>query len=90
MREDHGFLPDLLTSVRQNAQQVLGDTLPGHFFLSPSNLTFHNLTPGRSLPLATRIMMGMFTKFILPKAVTTKKHAIESFEHFEQDFGWKV
>ena len=43
VKEDYGFLPDLSTSVCQNAQQVLGDTPSGYYFSSPSNLTFHPL-----------------------------------------------
>ena len=86
MRGNHGLLPDLLISVRQNAQQVLGDTLLGCSFLSPSYLIFHNLTPGRYFPLSTIMVLGVFTKIILHEAVTTKEHAIESFENV----GWEI
>jgi hypothetical protein len=91
VRTDYGFLPDLQSSVRQNAQRVLGDTPPGFYFFSPSNLAFHDLTPGRSLPPATRTVMGLSSKFIpIRKTATTKKKAMESFERFERDLSWKV
>jgi hypothetical protein len=91
VRTDYGFLPDLSSSVHQNAQRVLRDTPPGFYFFSPSNLASNDLTPGKSLPPATRIVMGLSSKFIpICKTATTKKKAMESFERFKRDLGWKV
>ena len=89
--DDHGFSPDLSSSIHQNAIRVLGDTPPGYYFNSPSNLAFHDLTSGKSLPPATHTVMGLSTKFIpTPRRTTKQVTAIEAFERFEQDLNLKV
>jgi hypothetical protein len=91
VRGDYGFLHDLSASVGQNTQPALEDIPLGYYFSSPSNLKFHNLTPGRSLLPAPKMVLGLSKKFILiPKAVNTENKRMEFFERFEQDFGWKV
>jgi hypothetical protein len=88
---DHGFLPDLSSSIHQNAIRVLGDTPPGYYFNSPSNLAFHDLTSDKSLPAATHTVMGLSTKFIpTPRRATERVKAIEAFERFERDLNLKV
>jgi len=64
VRDPYGFLPDLPTLIHKDAQRVLGETPPGFYFNSPSNLAFHDLTSSKSLPPATRIVMGLSNKFI--------------------------
>ena len=91
VRADYGFIPDPALSIRQNARQVLGETPAWHYFSSPNNLAFHDLTPEGTLPPAARTVLGLSAKFVpTPTATTTRKKAMESFERFERDFGWKV
>ena len=88
---NNGFLPDLSSSIHQNAIRVLGDTPPGYYFNSPSNLAFHDLTSGKPLPPATHTVMGLSTEFTpTPRYTTEQVTAIESFEQFERDLNLKV
>ena len=88
---DHGFLPDLTSSTHKNAIRVLGDTPPGYYFNSPSNLAFHDLTEGRVLPPTTHIVMGLSNKFIPTPPLTTERVvAIEAFERLDRDLSLKV
>jgi hypothetical protein len=59
-----GFLPNLALSIHMNAWQVLGDTSPGCYFLKAVNSAFHDLTHGKSLPLAAASHLGLSLKFI--------------------------
>ena len=91
VRADYGFVPDPALSIRQNARQALGDTPAWHCFSSPNHLAFHDLTPEGTLPPATRTVLGLSGKFVpIPAAATTRKKAMECFERFERDLGWKV
>ena len=84
VRTGYVLLSGRSSSVHQNAQRVLGDTPQGFYFFFPSNLAFRDLTPGKCLPPATRIVMGLSSKFIPNcKTATTKKKSMESFERFE-------
>ena len=54
-------------------------------------MEFHDLTPGRQLPPATKLVLGLSLKFVPgPEAPTTRKSAMEAFERLENDLGWKV
>ena len=59
VRADYGFTPDPALSIRQNARQVLGETPAWHYFSSPNNLAFHDLTPEGTLPPAARTVLGL-------------------------------
>ena len=74
----------------ENAQRALGDTPPGFYFKSPTNLAFHDLTSGNSLSPATKIVMGLGNKFIPMPSPTPRKLAMESFERFQRDLHLKV
>ena len=88
---DHGFLPDLTSSTHKNAIRVLGDTPPGYYFNSPSNLAFHDLTEGKVLPPTTHIVMGLSNKFIpTPPTTTERVVAIKAFERLDRDLSLKV
>ena len=88
---DHGFMPDLSSLIHHNTIRVLRGTSPGYYFNSPSNLAFHDLTSGKSLPPATSTVMGLSTKFIpTPRFTTSRVTAMESFERFERDLNLKV
>lgn len=89
--DSYGFLPDLSASAHRDAQRVLGDTPSGFYFNSPSNLAFHDLTTGKSLPAATRIVMGLSTKFVpVPRHPATRKRVMESFERFQREVDRKA
>ena len=88
---DHGFLPDLTASIHKNIIRVLGDTPPGYYFDSSSNLAFHDLTEGKTLPPTTHIVMGLSNKFIpTPPTTTERVVAIEAFERMDRDLSLKV
>ena len=91
VEESYGFLPDSSTSLTKDAQRVLGDMPSGYYFQNPYKLAFHDLTPGKSLPPATRIIMGLGTKFIpVPRQAPTRKKVMEAFERFHRDLDLKV
>ena len=76
----YDFVPDLFPSTSQNAQRVLGDTSTSTYFEPPHNIKFHDLTPGRQLPPVTKLVLGLYLKFVLrPEAPTTQKSAMEAF-----------
>ena len=63
----------------------------GYYFHSPKKLAFHDLTPGKSLPPATRTVLGLGSKFIpIPKRPPSRKDAMVSYERLERDLSWKV
>ena len=77
MKEDYGFVPDLLASTCQN---VLGDMSPHQYFDNPHNLAFRDFTPSRHLPPATKLVLGLSFKFVQrPEASTRKKKRHGSF-----------
>jgi hypothetical protein len=59
-----GFLPNLALSIHKNAQEVMGDTSLGCFFLKATNKAFHDLTRGKFLAPATTSLLGLSLKFI--------------------------
>jgi hypothetical protein len=65
VQELYGFLHDPKTSIHLNARHVLGDTSPDVYFSHFTNKTFHDLTPGKSLPAAAAFLLGLGLKFIL-------------------------
>ncbi len=69
VQELFGFLPDLKTSIHLNARHVLRDTSPDVYFSHVTINTFHDLTPGKSLPAAAAFLLGFGLKFIpIPKS----------------------
>lgn len=89
--DSYGFLPDLSRSTHRDSQRVLGDTPSGFYFNSPSNLAFHDLTTGKSLPAATRVVMGLSTKFVpVPRHPPSRKRVMEAFERFEREVNRKA
>ena len=85
VEEAYGFVPDLQASLAKNTQRVLGDMPAGHYFQSPHKMAFHDLTPGKSLPPAARLILGLSNKFIpVPKFAPTRKRVMEAFERFER------
>ena len=74
MRNNYGFVPDLSSSTRQNSIRVLGDMSPSAYFDRPHHLEFHDFTPGRQLPPAAKLILGLSYKFNpRPKTTTTRK-----------------
>ena len=66
--------PDLSSSTRQNSIRVLGDMSPSTYFERPHHLEFHDFTPGRQFPSASKLILGLSYKFVpRPKAATTRK-----------------
>ncbi len=86
-----GFLPNLALSIHKNAQQVMGDTSPGCYFLKASNNTFHDLTTGAFLPPATATLLGLSLKFIpMPRYSPSKSDVVPSLDRFERNIGLKT
>ena len=57
IKQAYGFVPDLSSSIRQNAQRVLGVVSTSTYFETPHHLEFHDFTPGRQLPPATKLVL---------------------------------
>ena len=81
----------LVLSIHKNAQQVMGDTSPGCYFLKASNNTFHDLTAGASLPPATATLLGLSLKFIpTPRYSPSKSDMVLVLDQFECNIGLKT
>jgi len=79
----YGFLPDLEASIHLNACHVLGDTPPDVYFAYFTNKTFHDLTPGKSLPAAAAFLLGFRLKFIpVPKKTLRPNDIDEGIDRF--------
>ena len=54
-------------------------------------MAFQNLTPGKTLPPATSLVMGLGQKLVLiPDCPTPRKKAMEAFERFHRSLDLKV
>ncbi len=85
------FLPNLALSIHRNAREVMGDTSPGCYFLKAMNTAFHDLTRGKSLPLATTSLLGLSLKFIpIPRYAPSATELAPSFDRIERDIGLKT
>lgn len=60
-----------------------------YYFARPSNLAFHDLTPGKVVPPAARSLLGLSLKFIPTPKVTTCDLQ-PSFTRFERDLHIKA
>ncbi len=87
----YGFLPDPKTFIHLNARHVLGDTSPDVYFSHFTNKTFHDLTPGKSLPVAAAFLLGLWLKFIpVPKKSLGLKGIDEGIDQFNRDMFLKI
>ena len=59
-----GFLPNLVLSIHKNAQEVMGDTSPGCYFLKATSTAFHDPTERKSLPPTATSLLGLSLKII--------------------------
>jgi hypothetical protein len=67
----YGFLPNPSFTPFHNAVIIRGHTLAHHYFSQPSNLAFHDLTPGKIIsPLASSVL-GLNMKYIPTPKFTT-------------------
>ncbi len=91
VRSCFGFLPNLALSTHKNARKVMGDSSPGCYFLKAMNTAFHDLTGGRTLPVATRSLLGLGLKFIpTPRFAPSATDVMPSFDRIERDIGLKT
>ncbi len=94
VRKKYGFAPDTSVSPFRNAARLF-DTLPPndinplHLINLPSNLAFHDLTPGKVAPSNARLLLGMGPKFIKTPKFTTNCILPSLYRH-ERDFHLKV
>ncbi len=85
-QESYGFLPNPKISIHLNAHQVLEDTPPDVYFSHFTNKTFHDLTPGKSLPAAAKYLLGFRLKLIpVPKKLLWLIDINEGVDCFNQD-----
>ena len=86
----YGFLPDLSLSTHQNAQNVLGNMTQECYFTTVANKEFHNLTNGKSLPVAAAQLLGMGLNFIpRPERTSNNKEISQAFDRLERNIGCK-
>lgn len=94
VRNKYGFVPDTSVSPFRNAARLF-DTLPPndinplHLINLPSNLAFHDLTPGKVAPSNARLLLGMSPKFIKTPKFTTGC-ILSNLYRLERDFHLKV
>jgi hypothetical protein len=55
-----------------------------YYFARPTNLAFHDLTPGKVMPTAAKSLLGLSMKFI-PTPKYTTHHMILSLNRFQCD-----
>ena len=55
-----------------------------YYFPRPTNLTFHDLTPGKIMPPAAKSLLGLSMKFI-PTPKFTSHQMIPSLDRFQRD-----
>ncbi len=78
-------------SIHLNARHVLGDTSPDVYFSYFTNKTFHDLTPGKSLPAAAAFLLGFRLKFIpVPKKSLGLREIDEGIDRFGRDMFLKI
>ena len=91
VRPCFGFLLNLALSAHKNAREVIGNTSPGCYFLKAMNTTFHDLTGGKSLPVATRSLLGLGLKFIpTPSWAPSAMDVMPSIDRIKRDIGLKT
>ena len=87
----YGFLHDPKTSIHLNARHMLGDTSPDIYFSHFTNKSFHDLTPGKSLPTAAAFLPGLGLKFIpVPKKSLGLREIDEGIDRFDRDMFLKI
>ncbi len=70
---------------------MLGDTSPDVYFSHFTNKTFHDLTPGKSLPAAATFLLGFGLRFIpIPKKSLQLKEIDEGINRFDRDMFLKI
>ena len=85
------MLPNLEASIHLNAHHVLGDSPPDVYFAHFTNKTFHDLTPGKSLPVAAAFLLGFGLKFIrVPKKSLLPNDIEEGIDRFDCDMFLKI
>ena len=86
----YGFLPDLSLSAHRNAQNVLGNMTQECYFTTVANKAFHDLTNGKSLPVAAAQLLGMGLNFIpRPERTSNDKEISQAFDRLERNIGCK-
>ena len=91
VKSSFGFLPNLALSDHKNAQEVIGSTSPGCYFLKAINTAFHDLTRGKSLPAATRSLLGLSLKSIpTPCYAPSATDVAPFFDRIERDIGLRT
>ena len=83
VREAYVFLPSS-QSIFNNACYILHNMSIWYCFARPTNLTFHDLTPGKIMPPAAKSLLGLSMKFI-PTPKLTTHHMMPSLNRFQQD-----
>ena len=90
IRSKYGFAPDPSVSSFRNAVRAVesSKTLEAPITM-PSNMAFHDLTPNKCVPEATKCLLGLGSKFIPTPKFTTG--SIESnLQRLQRDFFIKV
>ena len=60
-----------------------------YYFARPTNLAFHDLTPGKVMPPAAKSLLGLSMKFI-PTPRYTSHHMMPTLDRFERDLTVKA
>jgi hypothetical protein len=83
VKEAYGFLPSS-KSIFQNACYLLRNMSVWYYFARPTNLAFHDLTPGKVMPSALKSLLGLSMKFI-PTPKFTTHHMMPLLDCFQCD-----
>jgi hypothetical protein len=91
VRSCFGFLPNLTLSAHKNAREVMKSISPGCYFSKAMNTAFHDLTGGKSLPVAIKSLLGLSLKFIpTPRYSPSATDVAPSLDRIERDIGLRT
>ena len=85
-----GFIPDTTITPFRNASRLIANNPINTPILPfPSNLSFHDLTPDKSIPPQAKYLLGLGSKFI-PTPSTTNGRLTNSLDRIARDLKLRV
>eukprot|EP00956_Cyclotella_meneghiniana_P030319 scaffold75832_cov39-Cyclotella_meneghiniana.AAC.5 len=90
LKRSFNFIPDLRVTPFRNAARTLANhPLNASILPMPTNLSFHDLTPNKSIPPQAKYLLGLGSKFI-PTPPKTNGRITKSIDHFVRDLKLRV
>ena len=85
LKRSFNLIPDLrVTPFRNAARTMANHPLNASILPMPTNLSFHDLTPNKSIPPQAKYLLGLGSKFI-PTPPKTNGRITKSIDRFVRD-----